>query len=131
MGLGVGTGLVDWLFVGYFSSYWSNDWFGSENWLLGKNWAGSEGLGDNWGWLDGSDGSWLMDMGMFSKSFSGLYGISKVSSQSVVSDGSGIMCWGTDKGLGSSVCKRSTYERSYASLAGSNKGSNNSDKGVH
>ena len=145
MGLGVGAGLVDWLFVGYFSSYWSNDWFSSENWLLGKNWAGREGLGDNWGWLDGSDGSWLVDMGMFSnwdglvsdfwgnfsKSFSSLYGICKVSSQSVVSDGSGIMCWGTDKGLCSSIWKSSTYKRSYASIGGSYKSSNNSDKGLN
>merc|ERR1711863_150514 len=66
MGLVVGTGLVDWLFNMDFSGDWSNDWFSSENWLLGKDWAGREGLGDDWSWLDGSDGSWLMDMGVFS-----------------------------------------------------------------
>merc|ERR1712036_189994 len=55
MGLVVGTGLVDWLFDMDFSGDWSNDWFSSENWLLGKDWAGGEGLGDDWSWLDGSD----------------------------------------------------------------------------
>ena len=65
--------------------------------------------------MDGSDGSWLVNMGVFSnwdglvsnlwgnfsESFSGLYGVGKVSSQSVVGDGSGIMSWGTDKSLSS------------------------------
>ena len=115
MGLGKGTGLVDWLLVGDFSGNWSDDWLRSENWLLGKDWAGREGLGDDWSWLDGSDGSWLVNMGVFSnwdglvcnlwgnfsESFSGLYGVGKVSSQSVVGDGSGIMSWGTDKSLSS------------------------------
>ena len=148
MGLGVGTGLVDWLLVGDFSGNWSDDWFSSENWLLGKDWAGREGLGDDWSWLDGSDGSWLVNMGVFSnwdglvcnlwgnfsESFSGLYGVGKVSSQSVVGDGSGIMSWGTDEGLAS--YEWSTYERStnskgsYASIGGGNKGSDNSDKGL-
>lgn len=150
MGLGVGAGLVDWLLVGDFSGNWSDDWFSSENWLLGKDWAGREGLGDDWSWLDGSDGSWLVNMGVFSnwdglvsnlwgnfsESFSGLYGVGKVSSQSVVGDGSGIMSWGTDKGLSS--YEWGSYERgtsksywSYAGIGGGNKGSDNSDKGVH
>ena len=137
MGLGVGAGLVDWLFVGYFSSYWSNDWFSSENWLLGKNWAGREGLGDNWGWLDGSDGSWLVDMGMlsdwdslvcdfwcnFGKSFSSLDGVSKVSSQSVVGDGGRVMCWGTNKCLSSNGC-----QRKYLGLASSQKAREDGNK---
>ena len=148
MGLGVGTGLVDWLLVGDFSGNWSDDWLRSENWLLGKDWAGREGLGDDWSWLDGSDGSWLVNMGVFSnwdglvcnlwgnfsESFSGLYGVGKVSSQSVVGDGSGIMSWGTDEGLASyewSTYKRSTSKWSYyASIGGGNKGSDNSDKGL-
>ena len=147
MGLGVGTGLVDWLLVGDFSGNWSDDWFSSENWLLGKDWAGREGLGDDWSWLDGSDGSWLVNMGVFSnwdglvcnlwgnfsESFSGLYGVGKVSSQSVVGDGSGIMSWGTDEGLASyewSTYERSTSKWSYASIGGGNKGSDNSDKGL-
>merc|ERR1719259_778228 len=99
--------------------------------------------------LDGSDGSWLVNMGVFSnwdclvcnlwgnfsESFSGLCGVGKVSSQSVVGDGSGIMSWGTDEGLASyewSTYKRSTSKWSYyASIGGGNKGSDNSDKGVH
>jgi len=144
MGLGVGAGLVDWLFVGDFSGYWSNDWFRSEDWLLGKNWAGAEGLGDDWSWLDGSDGSWLVNMGVFSnwdglvsnlwgnfsESFSGLYGVGEVSSQSVVGDGSRIVSWGTDKGLSS--YEWSTYEWSYNSgVSGGNEVSKDSDKSVH
>ena len=94
MGLGVGAGLVDGLFVCNFSSDWSNDGFLSENGLFSKNWGCGEGLGDDWSWLDGSDGSGLMNMGVFcngdglvrnlwcdfSKSFSSLYSVCKVSS---------------------------------------------------
>jgi len=94
----VGAGLVDWLMDTDFSCDWSNDWLSSENGFFGKDWAGGEGLGDDWCWLDGSDGSWLMDMGVFSnwdglvsdlwcnlgKSFSSLYSVGEVSSQSVV-----------------------------------------------
>jgi len=146
MGLVVGTGLVDWLFDMDFSGDWSNDWFSSENWLLGKDWAGGEGLGDDWSWLDGSDGSWLVNMGMFSnwdglvcdlwcnfgKSFGSLDSVCEVSSQSVVSNGSRVMCWGTDKGL-SSVWKTSweTSQWKYAGLASSQKAREDGDKGVH
>merc|ERR1712203_121801 len=51
MGLGKGTGLVDWLFIGYFSSDWSNYGLCSKNGLLGKDWASFECFGDDWGWL--------------------------------------------------------------------------------
>ena len=145
MGLGVGAGLVDWLFVGDFSGYWSNNWFSSEDWLLGKNWAGAEGLGDDWSWLDGSDGSWLVNMGVFSnwdglvsnlwgnfsESFSGLYGVGEVSSQSVVGDGSRIVSWGTDKGLSS--YEWSTYKWSWSNnsgVGGGNEASKDSDKSL-
>jgi hypothetical protein len=98
MGLVVGFGLVDWLSDMDFSGDWSNDGFLSKNGLLSKDWGSCEGLGDDWSWLDGSDGSWLMDMGMFSngdslvsdlwcnfsKCFSSLYSVCEVSSQSVV-----------------------------------------------
>ena len=145
MGLGVGAGLVDWLFVGDFSGYWSNNWFSSEDWLLGKNWAGAEGLGDDWSWLDGSDGSWLVNMGVFSnwdglvsnlwgnfsESFSGLYGVGEVSSQSVVGDGSRIVSWGTDKGLSS--YEWSTYKWSWSNnsgVGGGSEASKDSDKSL-
>ena len=145
MGLGVGTGLVDWLLVGDFSGNWSDDWFSSENWLLGKDWAGREGLGDDWSWLDGSDGSWLVNMGVFSnwdglvsnlwgnfsESFSGLYGVGEVSSQSVVGDGSRIVSWGTDKCLSS--YEWSTYEWSWSNNSGvgrGNEASKDSDKSL-
>jgi len=140
MGLGKGTGLVDWLLVGYFSSDWSNYGLGSENGLLGKDWASFECFGDDWGWLDGSDGSWLVDMGVFSdwdglvcdfwcnfgKSFSCLDGVSKVSSQSVVGDGGRVMCWGTDKCLSSNGC-----QRKYLGLASSQKAREDGKECVH
>lgn len=140
MGLGKGTGLVDGLFVGYFSSNWSNHGLCSKNGLLGKDWASFECFGDDWGWLDGSDGSWLVDMGVFSdwdglvcdfwcdfgKSFSRLDGVSKVSSQSVVGDGSRVMCWGTNKVRSSNGCKRK-----YLGLASSQKAREDGNKCVH
>jgi hypothetical protein len=100
MGFVVGAGLVDWLVDLDFSGDWSNDGLLSENGLFSKNWASCEGLGDDWSWLDGSDGSWLMDMGVFSnwdslvsdlwcnfsECFSSLYSVGEVSSQSVVSN---------------------------------------------
>jgi hypothetical protein len=99
-GLGEGACLVDGLFVGDFSSDWSNDGFSSKYRMFSKNRASAKGLGNDWSWLNSSDGSWGMDMGVFSngdglvcnfwynlgKSFSSSDSVGEVASQSVMAE---------------------------------------------